>query len=155
MSDQLFVYIATKTTADFVVPAAQPSQAEFNRKVKNAFAGLVGGVVRAGDLRFRPVEKSIANHVVCDGAEYHPKTFPDLFREIGTTFGGDGVTTFAVPDYSGSVEATTPTVGEEVTGGGTVSSGEPIDTSAPAGGSTGGNVQSGGRPVRAGGVFEE
>ena len=34
----------------------------------------------------------------CDGAEYPPASFPDLFAEIGTTYGGDGVTKFAVPD---------------------------------------------------------
>jgi microcystin-dependent protein len=34
----------------------------------------------------------------CDGRMLDPKQYPDLFRKIGTTYGGDGKTTFAVPD---------------------------------------------------------
>lgn len=143
-----FAYICTKTSADFIVPATSTSQAEFMRKVKNAFAGLVGGVTRAGTITFQAVETPLANHVPCDGAVYNKLQFPDLFRAIGTTFGGDGVTTFAVPNYSGALTVDTPTETTVVTDGGTVSTGGTVDTSNPAGGSVGGNVPSGGRPVR-------
>jgi len=37
----------------------------------------------------------------CDGALYDPAIYPDLFAVIGTNFGGNGTSTFAVPDLRG------------------------------------------------------
>ena len=37
----------------------------------------------------------------CDGRMLDPKQYPELFQKIGTTYGGDGKTTFAVPDLRG------------------------------------------------------
>lgn len=37
----------------------------------------------------------------CDGSIYDITDFPDLFEAIGNNFGGDGSTTFAVPDFIG------------------------------------------------------
>lgn len=37
----------------------------------------------------------------CDGTVYNIAEYPDLFAVIGNTYGGDGVTTFAVPNMSG------------------------------------------------------
>ncbi len=34
----------------------------------------------------------------CDGRMLDPKQYPDLFQKLGTTYGGDGKTTFALPD---------------------------------------------------------
>jgi microcystin-dependent protein len=39
-----------------------------------------------------------AGYLWCDGAEYDPAVEVDLFNAIGIAFGGDGVTTFNVPD---------------------------------------------------------
>jgi microcystin-dependent protein len=39
--------------------------------------------------------------LICDGSNKNPLTYPSLFNAIGTAFGGDGITTFAVPDLRG------------------------------------------------------
>ena len=37
----------------------------------------------------------------CDGTQYNISDYPPLFSLIGITYGGDGVTKFAVPDLKG------------------------------------------------------
>ena len=37
----------------------------------------------------------------CDGRLLDPKRYPDLFQKIGAKFGGDGKTTFAIPNLRG------------------------------------------------------
>jgi microcystin-dependent protein len=43
--------------------------------------------------------------LLCDGAAYEIASFPKLFAVIGTRYGGDGVTSFCVPDLRGRVAA--------------------------------------------------
>jgi hypothetical protein len=140
--NELYAFIATKTTADFVVPVSAHSQGEFNRKVHNAFQGLVGGVTRVGDITLRPTQNAIDNHLLCDGSTITRTMFPQLVDLLNP-----GEATAELPDYTGSLEATAPTVTQEVQDGGTVSTGGTIGGGA-TGGSTGGNVPSGGRPAR-------
>lgn len=146
MASPVYIFICTKTSADFIVPVSAASQAEFNRKVHNAFQGFVGGVLKAGDLKFRPTQDAIANHLLCDGQTITRTQFPQLVDVLAGREANEAV----LPDYTGSVEASAPTVTQDVTSGGTVSTGGSVDTSAPTGGTTGGNVPSGGRPVNTG-----
>ncbi|WP_435203307.1 tail fiber protein [Qipengyuania sp. 902] len=39
--------------------------------------------------------------MICDGRELAIADYPELFAAIGTTYGGDGVTTFNIPDLTG------------------------------------------------------
>ncbi len=39
--------------------------------------------------------------LLCDGRSVEVNLFPDLFAAIGTQFGGDGDTYFALPDMTG------------------------------------------------------
>lgn len=39
--------------------------------------------------------------LLCDGGEYPPNQYPELFQAIGTAFGGDGADSFFVPDLRG------------------------------------------------------
>jgi microcystin-dependent protein len=41
--------------------------------------------------------------LLCDGSLKNIVTYPALFTDIGSTYGGDGITTFAVPDLRGRV----------------------------------------------------
>ena len=41
--------------------------------------------------------------LLCDGTVYNIATYPNLYAAIGATFGGDDITTFAVPDLRGRV----------------------------------------------------
>lgn len=152
MTTALWVFICTKTTADVVVPRFARTQEEYNRRVSGGFTAIAGGHTRAGDLLLRPTTGAVSNHLLCDGATLNITQFPDLFAAIGTTFGGDGVTTFQLPDY-GNQALTVPviTAAQTVDASGTVSTGGTVETPTGAGqtgGSTGGNVVSGGRPPR-------
>lgn len=138
-----FAFICTKTSADFVVPVTANSQAEFNRRVKGAFSGLVGGVLKVGDIKLRPTQDAVANHLLCDGSTITRAQFPQLVDLLNP-----GESTATLPDYSGALTIATPTVTQETTAAGTVSTGGTVDTDNPAGGSTGGNVPSGGRLAR-------
>ncbi|MDH6115348.1 microcystin-dependent protein [Kitasatospora sp. MAP12-15] len=40
----------------------------------------------------------------CDGSGLDPSTYPDLFAVIGTLHGGNGTTTFNLPDYRGHLQ---------------------------------------------------
>lgn len=138
----LYFFIATRTTADFIVPVSAHSQAEFNRKVHNAFQGLVGGVTRAGDIKLRPTQDAVPNHLLCDGSTITRAMFPQLVEVLNP-----GGTTATLPNYTGGLSATAPTVTQETQNGGTVSTGGTV-TEGTTGGTTGGNVPSGGRPRR-------
>ena len=37
--------------------------------------------------------------LLCNGVTYNISSYADLYAKIGTTYGGDGVTTFAVPNF--------------------------------------------------------
>lgn len=131
----------------------------FVRRVRNAFAAQRGGVLYAGDLKLRASSDAIANHLLCDGSTLNIADFPQLYEAIGTTFGGNGTTTFALPNYFDDVLAIPPLGGttQEIEPGGTVNTGGTVTTpteSGQTGGTTGGNVPSGGRPNRIIGEYE-
>lgn len=143
---QLFCFIATRTTADFVVPVNASSQVEFNRKVSNAFRGMVGGVLRVGDLKFRSTQDAVDNHLLCDGTTITRAQFPELVNHLA----GAGASSAVLPDFSGALTVAVPTVTQTVDEGGTTGTGGAITDQGEVGGTTGGNVPSGGRPVNTG-----
>lgn len=140
-----FAFICVRTTADPVIPSAGLSAAEFQRKTSGYTKAIAGGVLEAGVVDFHALQNARPNRLICDGSLYDPASFPDLFAKIGATFGGDGVSTFAVPDYTGALTIAAPTVPTTVDDSGTVSSGETVTDAGDVGGTTGGNVPSGGR----------
>lgn len=58
-----------------------------------------------GEIRLFPYAAGSApvDWAPCDGRLLMRADYPQLFDLIGTTYGGDGVTTFAVPDLRGRV----------------------------------------------------
>lgn len=150
MTTALYCFIATKTARDTVVPARARTQNDFNRQVRGAIGGMAGGKTLAGNLLLRPTQAAVANHLLCDGTVLDIIDFPELAAYLGTTFGGDGTTTFGLPDYSAQALAVPAlTVTQTVSTAGTVSTGGTVTQPSGAGqtgGSTGGNVPSGGRP---------
>ncbi|WP_448698500.1 phage tail protein [Mucilaginibacter sp. AW1-3] len=54
------------------------------------------GEVRVVSFNYAPV-----NWHICDGSLLSVNTYQALFSLIGTTYGGDGVTTFGIPDLRG------------------------------------------------------
>lgn len=51
-----------------------------------------------GEINAYPYMFEPANWALCDGRLLSISTYQALFTLLGTTFGGDGVTTFALPD---------------------------------------------------------
>ena len=65
-------------------------------------AGGGGGGMGIGEVAWFSGAGAIdGNKLVCDGALYDPAVYPGLFAAIGTTWGGDGVATFGVPNLQG------------------------------------------------------
>lgn len=150
----MFVFIATKTTADTVVPPTSGNQIDFNRRVANAFKANSGGHLVVGDLKLRPIGTAVQNHLLCDGSAISRTSFPELFALLGETEGpGDGLTTFNLPNYLGApleVPATAPV--QTVTEHGTVEDPTPITQPTEpgeTGGTSGGNIVSGGKASKA------
>lgn len=150
MTAPVYVFICTRTTYDIVVPNADRDVGKFMRLVHSAFSALVGGFLQAGDLKLRPTTDAISNHLLCDGSVLEIASFPQLGALLGSTFGGDGTSTFGLPNYHNDVLAVPPlTITQVVTSGGTVTTGGVVtqpSTPSQTGPSTGGNVVSGGRP---------
>ena len=54
-----------------------------------------------GEIRMIAGEYAPENWAICDGSMLQIADNRDLFKEIGTKYGGDGRTTFALPDLRG------------------------------------------------------
>lgn len=52
----------------------------------------------AGEIRLIANNYEPDKWAYCDGRMLDPAQYPDLFSKIGAKFGGDGKTTFAIPD---------------------------------------------------------
>jgi len=145
----VYAFICTKTTYAVSVPT---DGYDFQRRTANAFKAIQQGFFNVGDLLFRPTQDAVPFHLLCDGSVLNMSDFPQLGDYLRATFGGDGVTTFALPDYSNDFIAMPAlTVTQETDQSGTVTTGGTVTTpteSGQTGGTTGGNVPSGGRPNR-------
>ena len=56
-----------------------------------------------GEICLVPYSMVPRGFVPCDGRELQMTQYPSLYSLLGTTYGGDGRTTFAVPDLRGRV----------------------------------------------------
>jgi microcystin-dependent protein len=56
-----------------------------------------------GEIRMFGGTFAIAGWAFCDGSLQSISQNPTLFQVIGTTYGGDGVNTFALPDLQGRI----------------------------------------------------
>jgi microcystin-dependent protein len=54
-----------------------------------------------GEIRIWPIARVPEDFVLCDGRLLPIQQFAALYSLIGTIYGGDGTTTFAVPDLRG------------------------------------------------------
>lgn len=57
----------------------------------------------AGVILYVDGDSAPAGTLVADGSLYHPATYARLFARLGTRYGGNGTTTFGVPDARGLV----------------------------------------------------
>lgn len=56
-----------------------------------------------GEIRLFAFSRVPAGWLACDGSQQPISQYDALFALLGTTFGGDGVNTFAMPDMRGQV----------------------------------------------------
>jgi microcystin-dependent protein len=56
-----------------------------------------------GEIRLFGGAYAPEDWALCDGSSLAIRTYPDLYSLIGTTYGGDGVNTFRLPDFRGRV----------------------------------------------------
>ena len=104
-------YAAVKYTSKDVTFTPNSSNWRVNN-VDSALTSLYGlagsfGVVPVGTINSMMGNTAPENYLICDGATYNIKDYPALAEyfknELGSSnyFGGDGTTTFAVPDLRG------------------------------------------------------
>jgi microcystin-dependent protein len=65
------------------------------------FVVASGGGVSVGDMKAWPTINAPTGWVVCDGTVYATSTHPALSALLGSTYGGNGTSTFGVPDLKG------------------------------------------------------
>lgn len=86
------------------------------------WAGLNGLPLWAGSCTIFP-------YLVCDGSIYNVANFPYLGARLGATFGGNGITTFGVPDLRGRVPLAYDGTGARITAAGCGINGQTLGAS--------------------------
>lgn len=56
-----------------------------------------------GEVRVFAAERAVPGWLECDGHIYEISRYPDLYKVIGTRYGGDGKQTFGVPHLGGRI----------------------------------------------------
>lgn len=149
---QFFCYISTKSTADPYLPARTVSLDVLARDVADAFEAISGGRFEVGKLAFYPVQRSVPNHLLCDGSEVSKASFPELYRYLGDVEGTPvDADNFVLPNYLTGFAPATIADPETVTDG-TVSTPTPVtpppDYYPEVSDPYYGDVESGGRPLK-------
>lgn len=142
---ELFSYICTKQTADPFVPPQTIGITALSRDVSDGFYALQGGYFRIGQISMYPVQRSVANHLLCDGTEVPKVSFPELYQYLGDTQGTPAdPDNFVLPNYIGALDPAAAADPETIAGG-TVTSSTPSDPGTGSGGSIDYAVDSGAR----------
>ncbi|MEQ1143752.1 phage tail protein [Acinetobacter soli] len=92
----------------------QPARQWFNwlfnalTKKVNETVDVINGLIDTSDseigmVHALPFSTIPSNRLVCDGQLYNIADYPKLYAKLGTVYGGNGTTTFGVPDYRGVV----------------------------------------------------
>jgi microcystin-dependent protein len=79
----------------------RPRDGETNA-VRAIIFALVVRDAYTGEIRLIGFDYAPTGWAFCDGSTLPIRDHPDLFKILGTTYGGDGKTTFALPDYRAS-----------------------------------------------------
>lgn len=87
----------TETLKEYFETGDKPSQQNFADLIDSLGMPMIGEI-KAVSFAFAP-----EGWTKCNGELFAPEDHPELFALIGTTYGGDGVTTFAVPDLKGRI----------------------------------------------------
>ena len=100
----VFTYIATRSTVDPYVPPLTTNIAVLARDTADGFYALIGGHNVVGRLAQFPVQRSVANHLLCDGREVSKESFPELFNYLADSQGAStDVNYFVLPNYTTAI----------------------------------------------------
>ena len=127
-------YICTRSTVDPYVPPMATSLPLLARDVADGFSALVGGHNVVGRLVQFPVQRSVPNHLLCDGREVAKVSFPELFAYLENSQGTPtDANYFMLPNYLTTIAPVASPVIETAVGG-TVTSADPTPPPAPPAG---------------------
>ena len=74
------------------------------KTLKAEMTTTINNSLVVGDIKCSALQQDYKNWLICDGRELSRQEYADLFKVIGTTFGGgNNVTTFNIPDCRGVV----------------------------------------------------
>lgn len=65
--------------------------------------GDLTSYISVGFMTLAAFNSDQGNMLICNGRLLNISEYPELFAKIGTIYGGDGITTFAIPDMRGVV----------------------------------------------------
>jgi hypothetical protein len=114
---QFFTYICTRSTADPFIPRMTASVEMLSRDVSDAFSAISGGHREVGQLAFSPVQRSVPDHLLCDGQEVSQASFPELYSFLGDSEGAATAGKFKLPDYLAAFSPAATADAETVTDG--------------------------------------
>jgi hypothetical protein len=141
---QVFAYICVRQTADPYIPTIAQDLRRLSRDVSDGFAAMVGGYHRVGELAFFPQQRSVANHLLCNGQEVPKAAFPELYDYLGGLEGAPvDPLNFKLPNFIGTLAPAAAAAAETVVAS-TVTSETP-SAGTGVGGSEDYAVDSGGR----------
>lgn len=88
------------TFPNFTDVALSATQAQIDAAVAFVVNGVLrgNGAVATGSLHAFPIFSAPAGYLRCNGAIYNVVDYPYLAGYLGNTFGGNGTTTFGVPN---------------------------------------------------------
>ncbi len=120
-----YAYVCTRSTVDPYVPTQASNLTLLARDVSDGFTALSGGHNVVGRLAFFPLQRSVPNHLLCDGREVSRVSFPELFDYLGTSEGAPvDPAAFKLPNYLTTLAPAT-TAATETQVEGTVASPDP------------------------------
>ncbi|WP_324807224.1 hypothetical protein SH584_11500 [Sphingomonas sp. LY29] len=123
---EVFTYICTKSTVDPFLPPRTASVESLSRDVSDAFFALQGGRFEVGKLAQFPLQRSVANHLLCDGREVSKVSFPELYDYLSDSQGAaTDPDYFVLPNYLGTITPAATAETETVVEG-TVTSPPPV-----------------------------
>lgn len=143
----VYAYICTRTTADPFVPSRTVSIDRLSRDVSDALAAIAGGFFTVGKIALFPVQRSVPNHLLCDGREVPRASFPELYDLLQDTQGAPAnALNFVLPNYLNAITPAVTAVPETATQG-TVTTPAPTGATPTNTAANFGDADSGGRII--------
>ncbi len=148
MASVVYTYICTRSTVDPYIPARSASLDIFSRDVSDGFGALAGGHYVVGRLSMFPVQRSVPNHLLCNGREVARSSFPELYDYLMDSQGAPAdPLKFVLPNYLVTITPAATAVPETTTEG-TVTTPPPAGYPESGSGDPYGDADSGGRPTQ-------